>query len=361
MPQLPDPFDPARTAGRRAALARRLRADHDGAAMVVSDPLNIRYLCGFDGSNGALLIDGDEAVLFTDFRYLLQAAGQSPGIPVLEARAVVAAALDRCRGPVLLEGHHISAGMWRSLADRPVELVDDIVAGLRSVKDDAEIAVLERACRISEDALTQLLAQGVLGVSERDLARRLEWLLGEGPGEGPGFSSIVAAGRSSAVPHHQPSDRVVARGDLLTIDFGARVRGYHADITRTYVVGAEPRPWQRRIHELVLAAQRAGRESVADGAPITAVDAAARRLIADAGHAEHFGHGLGHGVGLAIHERPLIAGSVAGTLAAGMAVTIEPGVYLPGRGGVRIEDTVLVTATGCRSLVALPRELTTVA
>lgn len=356
-----DPFAADLTAARRAALSWLLHTEHDGAAMVVTDPLNVRYLSGFDGSNGALLIDGDDAVLFTDSRYLLQAAEQAPALPVVKAGGVLVAALDHCGGPALLEGHHVSAEIWRGLAQRPVQLVADVVAELRSHKDDAEIGALQRACAISEAALQQVLAEGVFGRSEREIARRLEWLLGDAEGEGPGFESIVAAGPNSAIPHHQPSGRTVARGDLLKIDFGARVRGYHADITRTYVVGADPRPWQQRLHDLVLAAQTAARGAVADGAAIAEVDLAARGLIADAGHDEHFGHGLGHGVGLAIHERPLLAAGLAGTLGTGMVITIEPGVYLPARGGVRIEDTVLVTARGCTSLVELPRELATVA
>ena len=229
------------------------------------------------------------------------------------------------------------------------------------MKDPAEVAVLQRACQVSEDALRQVLADGVLGRSERDLARRLEWLLGDGDGEGPGFDSIVAAGPNSAVPHHRPTGRTIGPGDLLKIDFGARVRGYHADITRTFVVAADPAPWQRRMHGLVAEAQRAGREAVAGGRAVSEVDAAARGVIDASEHAERFGHGLGHGVGLAIHERPLIGPGIAGTLEPGMVITIEPGVYLPGSGGARIEDTVLVEARGCRSLVTLERGLATVA
>lgn len=360
----PDPFAPQRTAARRTALADLLASDHGGAAMVVTDPLNVRYLSGFDGSNGALLVQGSDAVLFTDFRYLLQAAQQAPGLPVQRSRAVLGDALAwaQSAGPVLLEGHHLSADAWLLHSQRfpRARLAQDLVAVLRSTKDAAEVDALERACRRSEQALRQILAEGVRGCSERNIARRLEWLLGEEDGEGPGFASIVAGGPNSAIPHHQPGARVLQRGDLLKIDFGARVRGYHADITRTFVVAADPQPWQRELHDLVLAAQSAGRAAVAAATPIEAVDAAARGPIAEAGHGEHFGHGLGHGVGLAIHERPLIAGGVAGTLAEGMAITIEPGVYLPERGGVRIEDTVLVQARGCRSLVTLPRELLTV-
>jgi len=197
----------------------------------------------------------------------------------------------------------------------------------------------------------------VLGRTERDIARRLERLLGEGAGEGPGFDSIVASGPNSAVPHHRPGQRIIAAGDLLKIDFGARVLGYHADLTRTFVVAADPQEWQRQLHDLVAQAQQAGRRAVHAGAAVAQVDASARGIIAAAGHAEHFGHGLGHGVGLDIHEQPLIGPRSAGTLVEGMVITIEPGVYLPQRGGVRIEDTLLVGADGGSCLAALDRGL----
>lgn len=360
---LPDPFAAELTARRRARLRELLAARHDGAAFVASDPVNIRYLCGFAGSAGALLLDGETAVLFTDSRYLLLAADQAPGVEIRKAGDALDAAVQAAVGErLLLEGHHLPAARWVAMsgADGRLALAADLVAGLRTIKDDAEVAVLEHACALSGAALRQVLAEGALGRSEREIARRLEWLLGEAEGEGPGFPSIVAAGPNSAVPHHQPSARTVQRGDLLKIDFGARVRGYHADITRTFIVASDGEPWQRDIHRVVADAQRAGRAAAVAGVRIAEVDAAARGIIERGGHAEHFGHGLGHGVGLAIHERPLIWSAADGTLASGMAITIEPGVYLPGRGGVRIEDTVLVGPQACRCLVELDRDLVTV-
>ena len=174
--------------------------------------------------------------------------------------------------------------------------------------------------------------------------------------DGPAFETIVAAGANSAIPHHRPTDAVLAKGDLVKIDFGALVGGYHSDMTRTFVLGS-PADWQREIFEVVAAAQVAGRRALHVGAALADVDAAARRVIDDAGYAEHFGHGLGHGVGLQIHEAPGINSSAAGTLPAGAVVTVEPGVYLPGRGGVRIEDTLLVGQPGPESLSRFPREL----
>lgn len=362
MPRLPNPFSPEATAARRGRLRAVLASEHQAEALLVSDPLNIRYLSGFDGSNGALLVLGDDAVLFTDSRYLEQASQQAPGLTVVQARDVVGQALRQAPADLLLEGHHLSAAQWEQIrATYPrATLVDDLVAELRRIKDDAETRVLVHACRVTQQALATLIEQPVLGRTERDIARQLAWLLACDGGEGPGFDSIVAGGPNSAIPHHRPGDRELQTGDLLKIDFGAKVHGYHADFTRTFVVAADPQPWQRDLHALVHTAQRAGRQAVAPGRPVSQVDAAARTVIADAGLAEHFGHGLGHGVGLAIHERPLIAAAAIGTLEEGMAVTIEPGVYLPGRGGVRIEDTVLVTAQGCRMPVTLARELVTV-
>jgi Xaa-Pro aminopeptidase len=355
---LPEPFAPERTARRRAVLVDLLLREHGGTPLLVTDPVNVRYLSGFDGSNGSLLVGADRAELFTDFRYLEQAERQAPGLPVRRARDVVAAPL-RDSQPVLLEGHHVTASAWVALAEehRGIGLAPDLVGQLRVVKDEAELAALQHACEVSQAALQQVLTEGVAGRSERELARRLEHLLADGEGEGPGFPSIVAAGPNGALPHHQPSRRQVEPGDLLTIDFGARVRGYHADITRTFIVGRQPQPWQADLHGLVEQAQAAALAVVRARAEIALVDAAARDHIAAAGHGEHFGHGLGHGVGLQIHERPLIGPRAAGTLVSGTAITIEPGVYLPARGGVRIEDTIVVAEQGHRSLVALPREL----
>lgn len=361
-PDAPDPFAPDRTAQRRDRLTAVLRQDHEGRALIATDPRNIRYLSGFHGSNGALLVDGERVLLVTDSRYLEQARSQAAGVAVEQGADVLADAI-RLAGdrPILLEADHLSAARWQQLGSDPrLGLSHHLVEDLRTVKDEAEAAALALACEVSQRALHRVLAEGVRGRTEREVARRLEWLLAEGAGEGPGFDSIVAAGPHSAIPHHRPTDRVIERGDLLKVDFGATVAGYHADITRTFVVAAPAADWQADLHRLVAAAHQAARDQARPGAAIVDVDAAARSVIADAGHGEHFGHGLGHGVGLAIHERPLMGPRSSGTLAAGMAVTIEPGCYLPGAGGVRIEDTVLIGDGGYESLVTLPRELTVV-
>jgi Xaa-Pro aminopeptidase len=227
---------------------------------------------------------------------------------------------------------------------------------MRVVKDDCEIEALRRACAISQDALAALLPEVTPGLTETQVAARLEYLMREHGAEAPAFETIVAAGENSAVPHHAPTARALAAGDLLKIDFGARVAGYHADMTRTFVLGPAA-AWQSELHALVDAAAAAGRAALAAGASVPEVDDAARSVITAAGQGEHFGHGLGHGVGLEIHEAPLIGYASTGILAAGTPVTVEPGVYLPGRGGVRIEDTLVVRPGGAESLTTAPRDL----
>jgi Xaa-Pro dipeptidase len=217
------------------------------------------------------------------------------------------------------------------------------VEELRQTKDDDEIEALRMACAAADRALAGLIEHGGLraGRTEREVARELEGRMLDHGAVSPAFESIVAAGANSAIPHHRPTDAALRAGDLVKLDFGALVDGYHSDMTRTVVLG-EPADWQRELYELVAAAQAAGRAALRVGASIPEVDAAARQVIEKAGHGEEFPHGLGHGVGLEIHEAPNLTKTGEGRLLAGMAVTVEPGVYLSGRGGVRIEDTLVV-------------------
>ncbi len=213
------------------------------------------------------------------------------------------------------------------------------------VKGPSELELLATACRISDQAIADVFARIRPGLTERQLAAALDRRMVDLGAERPAFDTIVASGPNGAIPHHAPTDRPMRRGDLITMDFGALYGGYHADMTRTVALG-EPAGWQREIYELVAAAQRAGIEAARPGADVADVDAAARDLIRDAGHGEHFGHGLGHGVGLEVHEAPTIGYSRTGKLAERVPVTVEPGVYVPGRGGVRIEDVLVVGAGG---------------
>ena len=230
------------------------------------------------------------------------------------------------------------------------------VEELRTVKDPSEIELLATACRISCQAVADVFSLIRPGLTERQLAAALDARMAALGAERPAFDTIVASGPNGAIPHHAPTDRPVRRGDLITMDFGALYGGYHADMTRTVALG-EPAGWQREIYELVAAAQRAGLDAARPDADVADVDAAARDLIRDAGHGDHFQHGLGHGVGLEIHEAPAIGYGRTGKLASRVPVTVEPGVYLPGRGGVRIEDVLVVGAGGAGLLTTTTREL----
>ena len=233
-----------------------------------------------------------------------------------------------------------------------------MVEGLRAVKDADEVTALRRACAVADAAFADVLPTIRPGVTERTIAADLEGRMRRHGSEGPSFDTIVAAGPNAAVPHHRPTDRPVGLGDLITIDFGAVVDGYHSDMTRTVVLG-EPQAWQREVYDVVAAAQQAGVDAVADGVAAATVDQAARGVIEAAGMGERFIHGLGHGVGLEIHEAPAVGSGSAGELRMDMVLTVEPGVYLPGRGGVRIEDTLVVLGHGrpAERLTLSPREL----
>jgi Xaa-Pro aminopeptidase len=340
----------------------------------VTNLLNVRYLTGFTGSNGALLVRTDGADLFgTDGRYTTQAGTQVPDVELLIDRGTVPAlareAVRRGVGRLGYESHDLTvdglAGLEKVLADAAdggtlpeLASVRRAVEALRAIKDEDEIESLRRACAVADQALAELAAEGALrpGRTELQVGRELDarmLLLGA---EAPSFETIVATGANSAIPHHRPDATVLRDGDFLKLDFGATVDGYHSDMTRTVVLGHEA-DWQREIYELVAASQAAGRAALEVGADVVAIDAASRDVIVEAGHGEHFTHGLGHGVGLEIHEAPGIGPLGAGTLAAGMAVTVEPGVYLPGRGGVRIEDTLIVTDDAPELLTLTSKEL----
>ncbi|MEY4169712.1 MAG: hypothetical protein RLZ94_785 [Actinomycetota bacterium] len=332
-------------------------------ALLVTSLANVRYLTGFTGSNGVLLLQEDAALLGTDGRYTVQASEQCPDLPIHLDRATitsVASAWAEAGGGVLaVESAHLSVSDLRALEGvigTSLQETSGVVEACRILKDAEEIALIERACEISDAALQAILPRIHAGLTERQIARWLEAEMFDRGADELSFETIVAGGPHSAKPHHEPSDRALEEGDLLLIDFGAAVGGYHADETRTFVVGA-PADWQREIHAVVERAQEAGRAAAQSGAALIDVDTAARSVVADAGFGAHFDHGLGHGVGLEIHEAPFFSQRSTGMLPAGSPVTIEPGIYLPGRGGVRIEDTILVGEGPSRSLTASPRDL----
>jgi Xaa-Pro aminopeptidase len=334
----------------------RLRASARAAgldAVLVTRLVNIRYLTGFTGSNGALLVPADAErpdVLCTDGRYTVQAGEQAPDVELLiERNSAVALAERSAEGgyrTLGIETHDVTVDLRAELAGAAggeLASVKRAVEQLRAVKDDSEVALLREACAIADRALADLIAAGGLrpGRTEREVGRDLDARMLEHGADAASFETIVATGPNSAIPHHRPAERALATGDFVKLDFGAEYGGYHSDMTRTFVLG-RPSDWQREIYELVHTAQAAGRAALRIGAELRSIDAAARDLIAAAGRAGQFGHGLGHGVGLEIHEAPALSPLGTGTLADRMAVTVEPGVYLPGRGGVRIEDTLVV-------------------
>jgi len=346
------------TISQRRDRLRQLLASAALDALLVSDLVNVRYLSGFTGSNAALLIlTGSETpVLATDGRYRAQAAEQALGAEIVIERAcaphLVRRAAEAGVGKLGFESHVVTVDGFAALArsaGEQCELVHagGMVEGLREVKDAGEIALLRLACEAADEALKDLVEGGGLrpGRTEKEVRRELEDLMLDHGADGASFETIVATGPNSAIPHHRPTDAVLAAGDFVKIDFGALVSGYHSDMTRTFVL-APIAQWQHDIYDLVATAQCAGREALAAGVALSAVDAASRQVISNAGYADNFGHGLGHGVGLQIHEAPGINAAAAGTLLAGSAVTVEPGVYLPDRGGVRIEDTLVVGDDG---------------
>lgn len=347
---------------RRHTLRRHLAAA-ELDAILVTDLVNVRYLSGFTGSNAALLIPthGETPVLATDGRYRTQAAQQAPDAQILIERAcapqLVRAAQAAGVKRLGFESHVMTvdahAALQRVSGDVELVRAPGMVETLREVKDAGEIAILRLACEAADAALADLIESGGLraGRTEKEVGRELESRMLDHGADGPSFETIVATGANSAIPHHRPTDAVLAAGDFVKIDFGALVAGYHSDMTRTFVL-APVAQWQRDIYDLVAASQRAGREALVPGVTLSAVDRASRQVITDAGYGDQFSHGLGHGVGLQIHEAPGINSAAAGTLLAGSVVTVEPGVYLPGRGGVRIEDTLVVSPRFARPAAA---------
>jgi len=314
------------------------------AVYVTADLPTVRYLTGFSGSNATVVVDGPRFVLITDGRYREQAFAECSGVEIVIQRDVVVALEEVLteRSLNLDERASLSLVAGLQAAGFAVRPMPDPVMTLREIKDHDELQYLETAGSITADALAQEVTRVRVGDREVDIARRLEARFGELGAEDRAFPTIVASGPNSAVPHHRASNRPLAPGDLLVIDCGAMVGGYHADMTRTFVVGAEPADWQRDVHEIVHGAQERARSVVMPGASAREIDHAARSFIEQRGYGEHFTHGTGHGVGLQIHESPFLTASSGEFLAERFVVTVEPGVYLPDRGGVRIEDTVVV-------------------
>ncbi len=340
---------------RRAAVVGALIAQGlDGLLVTLS--ANIRWLTGFSGSAGYLLVTArGTTVLVTDFRYETQAPEEVDGrvevvIERNNVRERLARVIESCGLRNLgIEGHVLTVHECRRLEQLlpvPLTPVVDLVEEWRQVKDAGEVASIRAAADLAQEALERLLPTVRVGQTEHTVAARLEAELRGLGSEWHPFQTIVASGPRSALPHGRSSSRAIERGDLLLIDFGATVDGYCSDLTRVFVVGAPPTERQVTVHGIVAAAHRHACEQVRAGMAGHAIDALARDIIVDHGHGGDFGHSLGHGVGLEVHEMPRLAATVAALLPVGAVVTIEPGIYLPGWGGVRLEDDVWVTEQG---------------
>lgn len=351
----------------RADRVRDRFADAEIDALLVTDLTNVRYLTGFTGSAGRVLLTPDAMVLVTDGRYATQAPDQvaSAGTRVVVDVASTVDDQDTILAGAVppgarlgLEAASVTWSAQRRYLDDPwsSELVptEFVVEAVRQVKDEGEVARLERAAAIADAALAEVAPTLVDRPTESELGLALDTAMRRRGADGVSFETIVASGPNGARPHHRPGPRTIVDGDLVVIDFGALVDGYHSDMTRTFQVG-EPSATQARMVEVVRAAQARGVEAVRSGVAASDVDAVCRGVIADAGWAEAFSHGTGHGVGLVIHEDPRVAKTSTAMLAPGHVVTVEPGVYLPEHGGVRIEDTVVVTDDGCRPLTLAPK------
>jgi Xaa-Pro aminopeptidase len=329
--------------------------------LLVSTGANVSYLTGFSSSNAALLVEPDRLRLFSDFRY--SDAGRAvEGVEYLETNRNLHAGLaELLSGRIGFEANELTYAQYEALAAGGVELVPrpGLVEALRAVKEESELDAIRKAAAITSEAFARFANERFTGRTERALAWRLDELYHELGAAGPAFETIVAGGANGARPHSRPTDRVFEPGETIVIDAGAQVDGYCADCTRTFATGQLP----ERLHDAYstcLEGQEAGLKSVRAGTTGIEADAAARSVIEAAGYGEEFGHGLGHGVGLDVHEAPRLSRESEDTLAAGNVVTVEPGIYLSGLGGIRIEDLVVVTDDGPEVLTTFTKELVTV-
>ena len=354
---------------RERMRARQEKLEID--ALLITKPVNVRYLTGFSGSNGQLIV-GPEDVFFTDPRYETQSSHEVPdcrrvvyqtsAAAIGEAGGLYGSMRDVIRelgiGRLGVEAGHMTLATARAIREKVtgVELVEtnDEVENFRRIKDAGEVESIRQACATGDKGLEDLLGQLKEGQTEREVAAILEDAMRRAGSEGLSFDTIVAFGEQAAEPHHHPGERRLKKGDLIKLDFGAIHAGYHSDMTRTIAYG-KPSDEMVQIYELVRGSQQAGLDAVRAGATCGEVDRASRAYLQEHGHT--FGHGTGHGLGLEIHEAPPVRAGSSDVLEPGMVITVEPGIYLPGTGGVRIEDSVVVTRAGCDILTASPKTL----
>jgi Xaa-Pro aminopeptidase len=345
---------------RMMALRARL-AERGADALFSLDPPTNAYLTGFRGSTSAVLVTARRAVLLCDFRYTEQAQRQAPDSEVVEITGTMEGRVGEWLSKLgsrsaLFEPDRISFSQHKAVhAAAPgvvLTPVPGLVEELRQIKDADETAKIRRACQIAESALAEVVDGLRAGVTERETAARLEHEFKRRGAQRASFDTIALFGARSSLPHGEPTDKALEQGDIVLIDCGCVVDGYCSDLTRTFFFGRIPGDWAKEIYLCVQQAQQAAVAALHAGASASEVDAAARNLIARAGFGARFGHGTGHSVGIEVHENPRLNALSKAVLAAGMAVTVEPGIYLPGRGGVRIEDLAVVTDSGCDILTA---------
>ena len=338
--------------------------EHEG--VVVYDPSNMFYLSGYTGEGLVLVARGISAII-TDFRYTEQAQAQAPGFEVLmtekgKSHEDIAGALCASGGidTLYYEDDFVTVHTFNALREsvRGVEwkVVGSEIARLREIKDEDELALIRQACRITGEAFERILPHIKEGVTEKELALRLDFDMMSHGASKPSFSTIVAAGANGSLPHAVPGEYRLRRGDMITMDFGARYGNYCADMTRTVALG-QPSDEMKKVYGIVLDAQKMAQDAVAAGKLCRDIDAIARNYIYSHGYEGRFGHGLGHAVGIEIHENPRYSPTCSDIIQSGMVMTIEPGIYLPGKFGVRIEDTTFVRPDGCEIVGKSPKEL----
>lgn len=359
---------PAMKVAERAGRLRSTMDEQGFDALFINKLVNIRWLTGFTGSNGHLVVTPDRLVLITDGRYRDQAATQMTACGVEAELEITRSDVELIVGSVVQPGDTVGIGLddmtvaaHRRLADQleSVHLVDSQrqVEQLRGIKDEGELARLQTAAVMADEAFEQVVPLLHDRPTERQVAAELDYRMRLSGADEMSFDTIVGSGPNSALPHATPGDRVIEAGDLVVLDFGARVDGYGSDMTRTVVAGGKPTAEQIRLYEAVAEAQRDGVAVVADGVECAAVDAACRQTLERHELGQYFTHGTGHAIGLEIHEQPMLSATAADSLRAGQVVTVEPGAYLGGFGGVRVEDSVIVTDQGCQPITHSPKGL----
>lgn len=350
---------------KRINKLREKMKEKDIEAFLVTKKENVRYLSQFTGTAGKLLITETDSVFITDFRYLDQAAEQTDGCVIEEISSNFiegfAELIKRKKiNNLSFESQDLNFKTYQKLKNKleveSLNPVESVVEDLRMIKDLNEVDKIKKAVEIADRAFDFLLEFIEVGKSEKEIALELEFFMKKNGGEANAFDFIVASGKRGALPHGVASKKIIEKGDLITIDFGTVFQGYHSDITRTVAVG-EPDSELKEIYQLVLRAQQKVISKISSGMDCIEADKIARDLIKEAGYGDNFGHGLGHGIGLEIHENPRLSYTSDGILKAGMVVTDEPGIYISGLGGVRIEDDLLITEEGCEVLNSAPKEL----